>query len=95
MCRKTAARRWLKTDVRPKTDDKQPDGVWGIAGYVKPDMPVHYCVDGRTICTDRHQTHRRLRLPLPHWNIDSPRTCPRCRELVLVMREAEQGKAKT
>jgi hypothetical protein len=70
------------------------DAVWGIAEYTKPDMPVHYCVDGRTVCTKKGK-HRLLRLPLRHWNPENPRTCPKCKEIYeLMMIEKEGMKAE-
>ena len=55
-------------------------GIWGIAGYVKPEIPVHYCMDNHTVCTDKGK-HRLLRLPLKSWNPENPRTCPKCKVL--------------
>lgn len=66
------------------------DGVWGIAEYTKPNMPVHYCVDGRTVCAKKGK-HRLLRLPLHHWNPDNPRTCPKCREIFLLKQIEKEG----
>jgi hypothetical protein len=68
-------------------------GVWGIAGYIKPEMPVHYCVDDHTVCTEKGN-HRLLRLPLKSWNPENPRTCLRCKEiysLLLIEREGTEG----
>jgi hypothetical protein len=68
-------------------------GVWGIAEYTKPDMPIHYCVNGRTVCTKKG-IQRLLRLPLTRWNPDNPRTCPKCKAIYDLMMIEKEGMTK-